>query len=93
MQRHSGMFKPGQSGNPGGRPKEALGMRELARAHSAEAMDFLIETFRNSKSPLKYRISAALAVIERAYGKPIQPAKELGEKETYVEFLRALNET
>lgn len=84
------MYKPGTSGNPGGRPKEAIEMRELARTHSVNAMNFLVQTLKDETAPLKYRITAALAIIERAYGKPIQPSKELGENETYAEFLRGL---
>src|SRR5207244_11467027 len=31
-------FQPGQSGNPGGRPKEDAPVRDLARQHTAEAI-------------------------------------------------------
>ena len=34
-------FKKGESGNPGGRPKEVAEVRELARKHGPEAIERL----------------------------------------------------
>jgi hypothetical protein len=34
-------FKPGQSGNPGGRPKLAATVVELARKHTSDAINTL----------------------------------------------------
>ena len=34
-------FKPGKSGNPGGRPKAITELREMAREHSAAAIKTL----------------------------------------------------
>lgn len=45
-QRHSGMWKPGQSGNPQGRPKSDFTnyiVRDLARMRSPEAVHKLME--------------------------------------------------
>lgn len=38
----SSVWKPGQSGNPGGRPKVAAEIRDLARDHGAKAIERLV---------------------------------------------------
>jgi hypothetical protein len=43
-------FKKGQSGNPRGRPKRDAEVAELARAHTAEALDTLAEVMRERES-------------------------------------------
>jgi hypothetical protein len=63
-------FQPGQSGNPGGRPKEIAEVRELAREHTVEAIAKLAEWMR-SDNP-KASVSASNALLERAWGKPAQ---------------------
>ena len=45
----SGQFAPGQSGNPGGRPKDEHRVAELARSHTLEAIDTLVELMRDGK--------------------------------------------
>jgi hypothetical protein len=67
-------FKKGQSGNPGGRPKglrRGLNvMLELARAHTGEAIETLVEAMRTAKDP-KVRCAAACALLDRGWGRPI----------------------
>ena len=41
-------FKPGQSGNPGGRSKAQIDVRNLAREHTKEAIETLVLVMRNS---------------------------------------------
>ena len=45
----SGQFAPGQSGNPGGRPKDEHRVAELARSYTLEAIDTLVELMRDGK--------------------------------------------
>ena len=52
-------FKPGQSGNPGGRPKVPTDLREAARAHTTEALETLVAILRSPKSPTAARVQAA----------------------------------
>ena len=62
-------WKPGQSGNPGGRPKEVGHVRELARRHTPEAIETLAAIMRTSKSDTS-RVAAAQALLDRAWGHP-----------------------
>jgi Family of unknown function (DUF5681) len=63
-------FKKGQSGNPGGRPKILADVRELARAHTASAMNALVQIVEDANAPPAARVTAANSLLDRAYGKP-----------------------
>jgi hypothetical protein len=65
-------FQKGQSGNPGGRPKEIAEVKELARAHMPAAIEALVSIMKNTKSSDAARVSAATALLDRGYGKPQQ---------------------
>lgn len=70
--RHAGMFKPGQSGNPNGRPKVAITIRDKAREHTEAAINTLVEIMNDPKSTKAARIQASLALLDRGWGKPPQ---------------------
>ena len=48
MAKSSSSFKPGESGNPGGRPKVVAEVRELARQHTAAAIQTLASIMRTT---------------------------------------------
>jgi hypothetical protein len=85
-------FKPGQSGNPSGRPAAIREVERLAREHSADAIDALAQIMRNSKSPPSARVSAAETLLNRAWGKPSQTVELNGEiGNSLVEVLASLS--
>jgi Family of unknown function (DUF5681) len=69
---NSTSFRPGQSGNPNGRPRVLADVQKVARAHSADAIKTLSDVMNNPKTPAAARISAASALLDRGYGKPSQ---------------------
>jgi len=61
-------FKPGQCGNPGGRPKADVRVKELARAHTEQAIQTLVDALSNERTS----VAAAVALLDRGWGKPAQ---------------------
>jgi hypothetical protein len=64
-------FVTGQSGNPGGRPRVAAEIRELARVHAPTAIEELARLALKAKSE-SARISAIRELLDRGFGRPIQ---------------------
>jgi hypothetical protein len=62
-------FKPGQSGNPGGRPKSDV--VSLARQHTPEAINRLVALMRQDDD-FDIAIQATTALLDRGWGKPPQ---------------------
>lgn len=65
-------FQPGQSGNPSGRPKENAEVKALARQHAAAAIETLAAIMGDTGMPPASRVTAAQALLDRGYGKPVQ---------------------
>lgn len=66
------LFQPGQSGNPGGRPRELKEVIALARQHTAAAVEALFAIAAGGQNEAA-RVSAASALLDRGWGKPVQP--------------------
>lgn len=77
-QKQDGKFQKGRSGNPGGRPKEVAEVRDLARQHTTEAIKTLVSIMKNPKQAGRSRAAAAEAILNRGWGKPMQPNEHSG---------------
>lgn len=68
-------FAKGQSGNPGGRPARTAAELDLiaqCKEKTPQALAVLVKIMEGAEKD-RDRLTAALAIIERAYGKPVQP--------------------
>lgn len=70
------LWVKGKSPNPGGRPKQVLDVIQLARKHTPEAIGRLVEIMRDGQSEAAC-VSAAVAILDRGWGKPVQ-SHEIG---------------
>ena len=81
----------GVSGNPGGRPKLEVSIRELAQRNSMEALETLVQVMRTGKPG--ERLVAANAILDRAYGRPTQSVEMSGDRTTLVDLLVSINKS
>ena len=76
-------FKTGQDksgGRVAGTPnKTTLEGRQIALGFAAEALQALVDVLRDQEAPHAARISAATAVLDRAFGKPRQEIEQVGD--------------
>ena len=62
-------FRKGQSGNPSGRPRRDHDIGQLARSHTAAAVETLVLIMRSPSTPASSRVMAASALLDRGWGK------------------------
>src|SRR5262245_10551190 len=65
-------FKKGQSGNPGGRPKDVYGIAKLALDKCPESIKTLVEIMEDKTAPHAARIAACNSILDRGLGKALQ---------------------
>ena len=68
QRRSGGSWKPGQSGNPRGRPPVQFDISAMCREHAPEAVAALVLALGSAKE----RVPAAIALLDRGFGKPTQ---------------------
>lgn len=84
-------WKKGEAGNPSGRIGEYQKTISLARQHSVQAMEKLVEKMDSEDE--RVAIVAAQAVLERAWGKPKDPdPKELQGSGLRLDFTKLSRE-
>lgn len=72
MAKSDGWFKPGQSGNPGGRAK---GIGARAREHTDRCIEVLAEALDDDDK--RTRIAAAKELLDRGYGKAVSMSADV----------------
>jgi hypothetical protein len=94
----AGSWKPGQSGNPSGRPKGrqsdilARTAKQRAELYVDQAFNLLSKAVRDKDSPMAARVSAANAILDRAYGKAPQDVNVRGSVEYHIiSLLKAID--
>ena len=74
------LWKPGQSGNPKGRPKGGEALAELVRQRTKDGKYIVDGVFELSKSADEdIRMKALAWLGDRGYGKAIQPLEHSGD--------------
>ena len=68
-------FQPGQSGNPGGRPRRAKDWEAALQCAVPSAIQTLVEAMQHGQR-MADRIAAARLILERALGKPTEAKPE-----------------
>jgi hypothetical protein len=74
----SNRWKPGQSGNPKGRPvqpKNVQEVKQLARSYTVQAIKTLASIAGNPKAQVSSRVAASEALLARGWGRA--PATDL----------------
>jgi hypothetical protein len=72
-------FVKGQSGNPGGKPKELRNVQLQARKISPLALRELKRILNDPQAGKQAKIAAAEVVLNRAWGRPSQQLEHTGE--------------
>lgn len=78
-------FTKGQSGNPGGRPKECAKVKALAREYGPEAIEKLVALMRGED--LRVAKAAADSLLDRGFGKPSQSVELTGDPDNPVHVI------
>ena len=63
------LYKPGQSGNPGGRPRGLMEHVRRQTKDGREIIAILLDILRNKKSAPEHRIQAARELLNRGFGR------------------------
>lgn len=86
-------FRPGQSGNPRGRPKVTLAdgrsLSDLAKEHTETALTALISVLKDKRASASARVQAATALLDRGWGRPHQAVAPSSSRLSLADELQA----
>lgn len=63
---------PGAGRPKGSKNKSTFAIKAMAQKHSKEAIEKLVELMNSNDTPPQTRLAAAIALLDRAHGKPSQ---------------------
>jgi Family of unknown function (DUF5681) len=65
-------WRPGQSPNPGGRPRGLVALVREQTRDGAELVEFMLRVLRAKRQPMRLRMEAAAWLADRGFGKALQ---------------------
>lgn len=71
MNGHGGK-RPGSGRKPGSTTRAKLDLMQMAKDFAPDALETLSEIQKDKTQPAAARVSAAIAILDRGYGKPTQ---------------------
>ena len=80
-------FRPGVSGNHGGKPKgsvvAARRLKIMCQKHADEAIETILAVMRNPEEAGRTRVYAAELLLQRGFGKPdVDKSDDVGERDS-----------
>ena len=72
MSKSSTSFRPGRSGNPGGRKRLDPDVKAILEAACPDAAQLLVDMMNDEEIAPGLRVQCAETVLNRIYGKPAQ---------------------
>ena len=83
-------FKRGHSGNPKGRPKTDFNLKAECLKLIPKVFEFYQEVLNDPHARKEHKIKIAETLLDRGFGKAIQPNKDLGQGESWEDFWRSV---
>lgn len=82
--------RPGAGRKPGAVSKAKRELAEMAKDHAELALKTLVDVAGNTGASESARVSAAIAILDRGFGKPFQAMQISGDSLSPVEVVQYL---
>lgn len=80
--------RPGAGRKPGKVSQAKRELAEMAKDHAEAALQTLVDVASNAKASESARVSAAVAILDRGYGKPFQAVQLSGDANAPVQVVQ-----